>query len=74
MDRLFFEFIQVALGQTERLNHDLTEKEWKELYAWCNKQAIAGVTFAALDKLDNYGQRPPVPLIYEWFGSKPANA
>lgn len=69
MDRLFFEFIQFALGQTEKFNHVLSEQEWMELYAWSNKQAIAGVNFAALDKLDKVGQKPPVQLIYEWFGS-----
>lgn len=69
MNRLFFEFIQVALGHAERLDHNLSENEWKELYAWCNKQAIAGVIFTALGRMDKQGQKPPVPLIYEWFGS-----
>ena len=69
MNRLFFELIQIALDQSEKLPHDLSDREWMELFNWSNKQAIAGITFAALDKLDKKGQKPPVPLIYEWFGS-----
>lgn len=69
MNRLFFELIQIALDQSEKLPHDLSDREWMELFNWSNKQAIAGITFAALDKLHKKGQKPPVPLIYEWFGS-----
>ena len=65
---LFFELIQVALGNKEKLSHNPTEKEWHELYAMCQKQTVAGVAFFALDKLSRVGQKPPQAILFEWIG------
>ncbi len=65
---LFFELIQAALGNKEKLSHNPTEKEWYELYVMCQKQTVAGVAFFALDKLSEVGQKPPQSILFEWIG------
>ena len=69
---LFFEFLQVALGQRACLSHTPTEQEWELLYDMADKQAVAGVCFAAIERL--YGQRqvPPQPLLFSWIGAAEA--
>ena len=68
MEDIFFELIQVALGTRECLSRVPNEQEWKTLYAWCQKQSISGIVFHALDSLSTYGQKPPLPILYEWIG------
>lgn len=65
---LFYELIQVAVGQRDILSHNPSEEEWIELFEMSQKQAIAGIAFAALDKLSAVGQKPPLNLLYEWIG------
>ena len=67
MEELFFELLQVAVGQRERLSHAPSEEEWRELFCMARKQAVLGVCFHAVQQLHDFGQRPPQPLIYEWF-------
>ena len=66
--KLFFELIQVSLGQRDRLSKCPNETEWDELYAICQQQAVAGVAFPALDKLSKQGQKPPQDLLFDWLG------
>ena len=68
MEDIFFELIQVALGNRECLSKAPNEQEWKELYALCQKQAVLGIAFHALDSLNKYGQKPPLAVLYEWIG------
>lgn len=66
---LFYELVQIALGTKEGiLSRTPSEREWYRLFEIAQKQAIVGITFAALDKLATYGQKPPIALLYEWFG------
>lgn len=65
---LFFELIQVALGKRRVLSRTPSEQEWQELFDMSEKQAIAGVAMAALEKLSGQEQKPPMDLLYEWIG------
>lgn len=65
---LFFELIQVALGKRSVLSKSPSEQEWQELFDMAEKQAVAGVAMAALEKLSGQGQKPPIYLLYEWIG------
>ena len=65
---LFFELIQVSLGQRDRMSRCPNETEWEEVYAICQQQAVAGVVFPALEKLSRQGQRPPQDLLFDWLG------
>lgn len=66
-DQLFFELLQVAVGQRESLSRTPSDEEWRELFDMAWKQAVLGVCFHALQQLHNLGQRPPQQVIYEWF-------
>ena len=65
---LFFELIQVAVGAREELSHTPIDEEWMELFETAQKQAVAGIAFLALEKLCNFGIKPPINLLYEWIG------
>ena len=55
---LFFELMQVALGTRSVLSKTPSEQEWLELFDMSEKQAVAGVAMAALEKLSRQGQKP----------------
>lgn len=64
----YYEIVQVALGSRERLSQTPLEKDWTHFLVLSQKQAVAGVVFAALDRLSNIGQKPPLNLLFEWIG------
>lgn len=43
--KLFFELLQVALGNRERLNKVPSSEEWTEMYAESERQAVTGILF-----------------------------
>lgn len=67
---LFVELIQVALGGRTSLSDVPTEGEWLETYQMAEKQALIGLTFSAVEKLNEKEKTfmPPMPLFYEWMG------
>lgn len=65
---LFYEIVQVALGQKDKLSRLPSDKDWANLFLLSQKQAVIGITFKALEKLNQLGQRPPLNLLYEWIG------
>lgn len=65
---LFYELVQVALGQKDKLSRLPSDKDWANLFLLFQKQAVIGITFKALEKLNQQGQRPPLSLLYEWIG------
>lgn len=66
----FFELIQLALGERNSLSHNPTEEEWQEAYLIADKQALTGILFSAVEKLncDNKAAMPPMELFYQWIG------
>ena len=67
IEELFFELIQVAIGQRERLSRILTNKEWAKLYAMSFKQSLVGVAFYGVEKLPKE-QWPAQVLLFQWIG------
>ena len=65
---LFFELIQVALGNRDVFSKSPTDEEWIDLFAMSQKQAVVGVAFEALDRLSKKGQKLPTSLFFEWIG------
>lgn len=65
---LFFELIQIALGNRACLSKTPTEKEWYALYELAEKHAIVGICFAGVERLKNHQQLPPVDLLMDWLG------
>lgn len=68
MNNQFYELIQVALGTRNGLSRKPSDDEWLVLFETCEKQAISGFVFPALDKLSEQGQKPPTDLLFEWIG------
>ena len=65
---MFFELIQLALGQRERLSRELNGQEWQEVYELATKQALLGGCFAGIQRLSKE-QAPPKELLFRWFGA-----
>lgn len=65
---LFFALIRVSIGRQERLSHTPTEMEWRELYALAEKQALIGVCFTGVQRLQKLGYDIPMDLYMKWLG------
>ena len=65
--KLFFELLQVAIGRREQLSECPTEVQWQEIYDICQKQALIGIGWYAIEKLPKE-QRPHEELLFLWMG------
>jgi hypothetical protein len=65
MNGLFFELLQIAIGNRKELTRPLTDDEWGTLYAICEKQALLGIAFAGVERLPKE-QFPPFDVLAEW--------
>lgn len=64
---LFFELLQIALGNRASLSTIPSCKEWAEIYAESERQAITGILLQGIDKLP-LELRPPQALLLQWIG------
>ncbi|MGM9777924.1 MAG: nucleotidyltransferase family protein [Prevotella sp.] len=64
---LFFELLQVAVRLRRCLSHTPTAEEWQMLYNMAEKQAVVGVCFSAVKRLEREGQIPPPELYIQWL-------
>ena len=67
-EQLFIELIQVSLGNRKLLSRNPSAEEWKAMSDIAKNQAVAGVTFDALDGLSQKEQKIPITLLFEWIG------
>ena len=65
--RLFFEFLQVAIGNRESLSVVISDTDWLRLFEFCKKQALIGVGFTAVEKLHVVGVECPTNLRMKWM-------
>ncbi len=67
---LFVELVQVALGNKSTLSIVPSEGEWYEVYKMAEKQALMGLLFSAIEKLNEKDKTamPPMTLFYQWTG------
>ena len=63
---LFFELLQIAIGNRKMLSHTPTAEEWRELYTLAKKQAMVGIAFRGVEQLPKE-QRPPKQLLMLWY-------
>ena len=63
---LFFKLLQVAIGCRRELLQIPTPEEWGELYALAQKQTLVGIAFRGVELLPE-AQRPPKPLLMQWY-------
>lgn len=64
---LFFELLQVSVGVRKCLSHTPSDEEWKKLYYMSEKQALVGVCFSAVKRLEHEGQTPPMEIYMQWL-------
>ena len=64
---LFFEFLQVAMGNRKSLSVGITDADWQQLFDYCKRQALIGVGFTAVEKLHAVGVVCPTALKMKWM-------
>lgn len=62
---MFFELLQVALGNRTSLSSAPTAEEWERLYQMSNEQALTGISFSGIERLPK-AQQPPLSLACTW--------
>lgn len=69
IEGLFFELLQVAVGNRSSLSRVPMAREWGELYNMATRQALTGVCFVALQRLKSAGAVViPEVLWLKWLG------
>lgn len=66
-NKLFFELLQIALGNRERLSVVPSAEEWEEVYAESERQAITGILLHGIERL-SAEQRPAEVFLLQWIG------
>lgn len=67
MEKLFFELMQVSVGQLDCLSRGPSPEEWKELYELAQREAVAGICYHGAVALFEFGLRAPQNLIIDWM-------
>ena len=67
MEKLFFEFLQIAVGNRKSLSVGISDADWHRLFDFCKKQALIGVGFSAVEKLHTLGMACPAALRMQWM-------
>ena len=66
-NKVYFEFIQVAMANRKSLTVSVSDAEWHRLFDFCKKQALVGVGFTAVEKLHTLGMECPANLRMQWM-------
>ena len=64
---LFFEFLQVAMGNRKSLSCGIKDADWQRLFDFCKRQALIGGGFTAVEKLHAMGVVCPANLRMKWM-------
>ena len=64
---MFFELLQVAVGNRESLSVVISDADWYRLFECCKRQALIGVGFTAVEKLHAMGVVCPAALRMRWM-------
>lgn len=62
MQELFFELIWVAIGRSGDLSRIPSAEEWTVLDSMAKKQAVVGICFAGVKRLDKQGMLVNMPI------------
>ena len=62
---LFFELLQVAIGNRKSLSAIPTVSEWKQIFQLCHKHSLLGIGFCGMRILPDE-QLPPKELMFRW--------
>lgn len=67
MRKLFFELMQVSVGQLDCVSRFPEPDEWKKLYELAKNQAVAGICYHGVTKLFDFGLVAPQELSLDWM-------
>ena len=67
MRKLFFELIQVSVGQLDCVSRFPEPNEWQKFYELAKKQAVIGICYHGVSKLFDYGLVAPQELSLDWM-------
>ena len=63
---LFFSLLRRATGSRDVIPTTISAKEWDEVFELAKQQALVGIIFCAIEKLDP-AQRPPRQMLLKWW-------
>lgn len=68
--QIFFELIQIAIGNKDGFDNGPKEKEWASLFDLACKQSLVSIALEGVNWLVDSGQtqKPPVDILLEWIG------
>ena len=66
-EKVYFEFLQVAVGNRMALSVAINDSDWLRLFYFCKKQALIGVGFTAVEQLHAMGVVCPAALRIRWM-------
>lgn len=66
LEGLFFELLQVAVGNRDSLSGVPTAEEWEEIYEIAKKQTLVGIAFKGVERLP-HEQCPPPQRVRQWY-------
>lgn len=64
---MLFDFLQVATGNRKSLSVNISDTDWHRLFDFCNRQALVGVGFSAVERMHRQGIQCPVSLKMKWM-------
>ena len=67
---LFFELIQVSVGQLDCLSRGPEPDEWFEMYEISKQQHVEGISYQGVMKLFEFGLRAPQDISLDWMSEQ----
>ncbi len=67
MQELFFELLQVSVGQLDCLSRGPSPEEWQEIADEARRQGVLGVCYRGVERLFDYGLRATQDLALDWM-------
>ena len=67
IQKLFFQLIQVSLGQLDCLDRGPSPEEWQELFELSKSHQVAPVCYDGVVRLFDFGLRAPQDLSIDWM-------
>ena len=67
IQKLFFQLIQVSLGQLDCLDRGPSPEEWQALYELSKSHQLAAVCYDGVVRLFDFGLRAPQDLSIDWM-------
>ena len=65
--KLFFELMQVSVGQLDCVSRFPEPDEWKKLFELAKRHTVAGICYHGITKLFDYGLVAPQELSLNWM-------